>query len=224
MSQTSEPIEEVPIAKEENKSLDSFEFSFSENISTSKLRDSPHSVSSFAMIVMMSNITSLEEQVSTIAQTLEELMKSMKEREALRDAQITLLMDKMGNTSGLNREDESFKPKQTHNDKPESSTKDLKLFVDGSISPDQLKELIRKAIKDQVGGGSQSSTTYAKTYTQRIDLMRIPQNYQPPKLQQFKGQGNPRQHATHFVETCNNVGTYRDLMVKQFFCSLKGSV
>ena len=52
--------------------------------------------------------------------------------------------------------------------------------------------------------------------------MRIPQNYQPPKLQQFKGQGNPRQHATHFVETCNNVGTFGDLMVKQFLHSLKG--
>ena len=46
-------------------------------------------------------------------------MKSMKEREAMRDAQITLLMDKMGNTSGPNGEDESSRPKQTHNDKPE---------------------------------------------------------------------------------------------------------
>ena len=63
-------------------------------------------------------------------------MKSMKEREALRDAQITLLMDKMGNTSGLNHEDESFQSKQTHNDKPKSSAKDLKFYADRSISPD----------------------------------------------------------------------------------------
>ena len=74
-----EPIQEAPTIEEENESLDGFEFSFSENIPTSKLRESPHSVSSFAMLVMMSNTTSLEEQVSTIAQTLEELMKSMKE-------------------------------------------------------------------------------------------------------------------------------------------------
>ena len=67
LSQTSEPIQEVPIAEEENKSLDGSEFSFSENIPTSKLRDSPHSVSSFAMLVMMTNTTSLEEQDSTIA-------------------------------------------------------------------------------------------------------------------------------------------------------------
>ena len=86
------------------------------------------------MPVMITNTTSLEEQVSITSQTLEELMKSMKKREALRDTQITFLMDKMGNTSRLNREDESSKLKQTHTDKPESSTKDLKLSANRSIS------------------------------------------------------------------------------------------
>ena len=75
-----EPTQEALIVEEENESLDGSEFSFSENIPTSKLRDSPHSISSSAMLVMMTNTTSLEEQVSTIAQTLEELMKSMRER------------------------------------------------------------------------------------------------------------------------------------------------
>ena len=93
------------MVEEENESLDGSEFSFLENIHTS-----PHSVSSFAMPIMMTNTKSLEEQVLTIAQTFEELMKSMKEREALKDTQITFLMDKMGNTFGLNHEDEIFKP------------------------------------------------------------------------------------------------------------------
>ena len=70
LSQTSESIREVPIAEEENKSPDGSKFSFSKNIPTSKLRDSPYSVRSSAMLVMMTNTTSLEEQVSTIAQTL----------------------------------------------------------------------------------------------------------------------------------------------------------
>ena len=51
----------------------------------------------------------------------------------------------------------------------------------------------------------------------------MPQNYQPPKFQQFEGKGNPRQHVFHFVETCNNAGTFGDLMVKQFLRSLKGN-
>ena len=67
LSQTSESIQEVPIAKEESKSPNGSEFSFLENIHTSKLRDSPCSVSPFAMPVMMTNTTSLEVQVSTIA-------------------------------------------------------------------------------------------------------------------------------------------------------------
>ena len=60
LSQTSEPIQEVPITEKENKSPNGSEFSFSENIPTSKLRDSPRSVSSFAMPVMMTNTTSLK--------------------------------------------------------------------------------------------------------------------------------------------------------------------
>ncbi|GKV21559.1 hypothetical protein SLEP1_g31529 [Rubroshorea leprosula] len=43
----------------------------------------------------------------------------------------------------------------------------------------------------------------------------------PPKFQKFNGKGNPRQHVAHFVETCNNAGTYGDLMVKQFVRSLE---
>ncbi|KAL0404237.1 UNVERIFIED_CONTAM: hypothetical protein Sradi_2064500 [Sesamum radiatum] len=49
------------------------------------------------------------------------------------------------------------------------------------------------------------------------------ENNQPPKFQQFNGQGDPRQHIAHFVETCNNVGTDGDLLVKQFVLSLKGT-
>uniref|UniRef100_A0A0V0I7P5 Putative ovule protein n=1 Tax=Solanum chacoense TaxID=4108 RepID=A0A0V0I7P5_SOLCH len=45
--------------------------------------------------------------------------------------------------------------------------------------------------------------------------------YQPPKLQQCDGRGNPRQHIAHFIETCSSGGIHGDLLVKQFFRSLK---
>ena len=51
--------------------------------------------------------------------------------------------------------------------------------------------------------------------------MRMPNRYQPPKFLQFDGKGNPKQHITHFVETCENARTQEDLLVKQFVCSLK---
>lgn len=48
-------------------------------------------------------------------------------------------------------------------------------------------------------------------------------NYQPPNLQLFDRRGNLMQHIANFVETCSNGGTHDDLLVKQFFRSLKGN-
>ena len=81
LSQTSEPIKEAPMVEEENESTNGSDFSCSENILTSKFRDPSHAISSSTMLVMMTNTTSLEKQVLMIAQTLEQLMKPMTERE-----------------------------------------------------------------------------------------------------------------------------------------------
>ena len=52
----------------------------------------------------------------------------------------------------------------------------------------------------------------------------MPVSYQPPKFQSFNGKGNPKQHVTHFIETCNNAGTNGDLLVKQFVRSLQENI
>jgi len=49
----------------------------------------------------------------------------------------------------------------------------------------------------------------------------MPYGYQPPKLNQFDGKINPKQHVAHFIETCNNAGTSSGLLVKQFVRTLK---
>ncbi|CAA0821924.1 Unknown protein, partial [Striga hermonthica] len=51
----------------------------------------------------------------------------------------------------------------------------------------------------------------------------MPTGYQPPKFQQFDGKGSPKHHIAHFIETCNDAGTYGDRLVKQFVRSLKGN-
>ncbi|KAM0986319.1 hypothetical protein ACFX13_013756 [Malus domestica] len=51
----------------------------------------------------------------------------------------------------------------------------------------------------------------------------MPRGYQPPKFMSFDGKGNPKQHVAHFIETCNNVGTEGDYLIKQFVRSLKGN-
>ncbi|KAL0291857.1 UNVERIFIED_CONTAM: hypothetical protein Scaly_2616600 [Sesamum calycinum] len=87
----------------------------------------------------------------------------------------------------------------------------------------ELKEFIEGTIRSKIEGSSKSSLTYSKSYTPRIDSLKLPMGYQPPKFQQFDGKGNSKQHVAHFIETCNNTGTYGDHLVKQFVRSLKGN-
>jgi len=86
---------------------------------------------------------------------------------------------------------------------------------------EQIQGFIANAVKAQLGEGSCRALLYTKPYTKRVDALRIPHSYQPPKFQQFNGKGNPKQHVMHFIETCNNARIDGDLMVKQFFQDIK---
>ena len=92
----------------------------------------------------------------------------------------------------------------------------------GSKFAEQIQSLIVNVVKAQLGEGSRKANLYTKPYTKRIDLLRVPYGYQPPKFNQFDGKGNPKQHTAHFIETCSNAGTKGDRLVKQFVRSLKG--
>ena len=69
-------------------------------------------------------------------------------------------------------------------------------------------------IKDKYEVATKSSLTYASPYTTRIDSFKIPTGYPLQKFQQFDGKGSPKQHVAQFIETCNNVGTYGDYLIK----------
>ncbi|KAL0317328.1 UNVERIFIED_CONTAM: hypothetical protein Sangu_2147100 [Sesamum angustifolium] len=91
--------------------------------------------------------------------------------------------------------------------------KKLQISSDGLIPVDQLnslKEQDRRKLK---------VILLSKPYTRRIDSLKMPMGLSTT-FQQFDG-GNPK-HVAHFVETCNNAGTYGDYLVKQFVRSLKG--
>ncbi|VVA25639.1 PREDICTED: LOW QUALITY PROTEIN, partial [Prunus dulcis] len=77
-------------------------------------------------------------------------------------------------------------------------------------------DMIANTIRVQYRAPSRDMLLYSKPYTRRIDNLRMPIGYQPLKFQQFDGNGNPKQHVAHFVETCNNAGTEGDHLVKQF--------
>ena len=65
---------------------------------------------------------------------------------------------------------------------------------------------------------------YSKPYTKRIDSLHMSVSYQSPEFQSFDRKRNPKQRVAHFVETCNNVSTYGDLLVTQFVCSFRENV
>jgi len=75
---------------------------------------------------------------------------------------------------------------------------------------EQIQYLIANAVKIQLGGDERKT----HLYTKRVDVLHMPCGYQPSKFQQFNRKGNPKQHVTHFNETCNNAGINDDLVVK----------
>jgi len=83
-----------------------------------------------------------------------------------------------------------------------------------SMTMEQIKDLIANAVRAQLGEGSRRTLLYTKSYTKRVDALRMPYGYQHSKFQQFDGKDNPKQHVAHFIETCNNAGTDGDLVVK----------
>ncbi|KAA0039522.1 ty3-gypsy retrotransposon protein [Cucumis melo var. makuwa] len=61
--------------------------------------------------------------------------------------------------------------------------------------------MITNSIRVQYGEPPETSFMYSKSYTKKIDNLRMSFGYQPLKFQQFDGKGNPKQHIAHFVET-----------------------
>ncbi|KAL0433516.1 UNVERIFIED_CONTAM: hypothetical protein Slati_2685900 [Sesamum latifolium] len=133
---------------------------------------------------MVTEATMMEEQVAQMAQALADLQKIVEDK----DLQISQLMNKLEPTNA-----------------GESSHKH---------SSASKHEMIANTIKAQYGRSAQNSPAYSKPYSKWIDALRMPIGYQPPKLQQFDGKGNPKQHIAHFIETCNNVDTDDVLLVK----------
>ncbi|KAL0302336.1 UNVERIFIED_CONTAM: hypothetical protein Scaly_3035600 [Sesamum calycinum] len=110
---------------------------------------SPRSVSSSSFTtnmapIMVTNATTIEEQLASLTRAIEGLTKHVQEQ----NAQIARLINKADN-------------------------------VDANHI--KLRVMMKK----------------------RIDSLKMPMDYQPPKFQQFDDKDNPKQHVVYFVETYN---------------------
>ncbi|KAL0347678.1 UNVERIFIED_CONTAM: hypothetical protein Scaly_1783800 [Sesamum calycinum] len=123
---------------------------------------SPRTVSSYSVApVMVTNATTIEEQLASLMRAIEGLTKHVQEQ----DAQIARLINK---TDNVDASHVMGKQVEAH-DEVEASAKQHYTEKD----------------KSKIEGSSKSSLTYSKPYTPRIDSLKMPMGYQPPKFQQF---------------------------------------
>ncbi|KAM1019339.1 hypothetical protein ACFX13_041426 [Malus domestica] len=183
--------------------------------SESMLFDADSSGSS-AMQVMTIEATSIDEQLAQMNEVIARLTRTVEEK----DLQIAALVSRLEPQDGENPNPEDEPTVERIDAKPEP---DQAAALIGSLSIQQLQEMITNTIKAQYERSSNTSGLYSKPYSKKIDALRMPRGYQPPKFMQFDGKGNPKQHVAHFVETCNNAGTEGDYLAKQFMRSLKGN-
>ncbi|KAL2532654.1 Retrotrans gag domain-containing protein [Abeliophyllum distichum] len=176
-----------------------------------------------------------DDRIQQMALAIEKLTKSLEDKEAQistlmhrLELQSPLMEDNLKNASSSRTKDPEIQEHQQKQDIHDRTVvqnvlRDTTQLSVGSLSVQQLQHMIADTIRAQYGGSLQSSLVYAKPYSRRIEEMRMPLGYQPPKFQCFDGKGNPKQHVAHFIETCNNAGTYNNTMAKQFVRSLRGA-
>ncbi|KAM1381764.1 hypothetical protein PS2_033884 [Malus domestica] len=166
---------------------------------------------SSAMQVMTTRTTSIDEQLAHMNEAIARLTRIVEEK----NQQIASLVNQLDVKPDVKIEqgDDPVKKENDEDEEPHMEKVEEKLKLDqsavlmGSLSIQQLQEMIASTIKGQYEGSSHDSVLYSKPYSKKIDALKMPRNYQPPKFMQFDGKGNPKQHVAHFVETCNNAGT-----------------
>ncbi|KAL0413227.1 UNVERIFIED_CONTAM: hypothetical protein Sradi_1524400 [Sesamum radiatum] len=160
---------------------------------------------------MMVQTTSLDEQIASLTAVVGNLLKHVQAR----DDQLNKLHNKFQSAPASNEFEEQDLSVECN------TSKGISVSTNGFVSVEHVKNTVNEAIAKTYETRVQAFKSYVKPYTRRIEQLRMLENYQPPKFQQFNGHGDPRQHIAHFVETCNDAGTDGDLLVKQFVLSLK---
>lgn len=139
----------------------------------------------------MADVGTSEEKMTELEKKVNMLLKVVEER----DYEIASLKNHIESRDAA---ESSHTPIVKNNDKWKNVLQDNQSQDSTSIaslSVQQLQDMITDSIRAQYGGPSQNSLLYSKPYTKRIDKLRMPIGYQPPKFQQFDGKGNPKQHV-----------------------------
>jgi len=157
------------------------------------------------MPAMMTGLITLEEEMANMKVILEKLTRVSAEKKAHikfqeeKIAKLTRKLEKWSvQSSTKDSESEDLEKVSIHtqasdNEKqPKKGITPKNIKSSGSMTIEQIQDLIANAVKAQLGGGSSRTHLYIKPYTKRVDALRMPHGYQPPKFQQFDEKGNPK--------------------------------
>ncbi|KAB2632370.1 hypothetical protein D8674_028617 [Pyrus ussuriensis x Pyrus communis] len=139
------------------------------------------------------------EQLAQMSETIARLTRTVKEK----DLQIATLINRLEVQHDNKVDPKVDLPKEETNEKEEPLVEKAEEKLDqattfmGFLSIQQF---------------SHDSVLYSKLYSKKIDALGMPMGYQPLKFMQFDGNGNSKQHITHFIETCNNAETEGDYL------------
>ncbi|KAL0438638.1 UNVERIFIED_CONTAM: hypothetical protein Slati_2346800 [Sesamum latifolium] len=122
--------------------------------------------------VMMVQTTSLEEQIASLTTAIENLLKHVQAR----DDQLNKLHDKFPSAPLLNKfEEQDFSVEC-------NTSKGIHISTDEFVSIEHVKNTVNEAIANAYETRVQVFKSYMKPYTKRIEQLRMPENYQPPKF------------------------------------------
>ncbi|KAF3640550.1 hypothetical protein FXO37_23402 [Capsicum annuum] len=125
----------------------------------------------------------VEEQLVNLMKVIEGLTKYVQSQ----DAQIGKLADRIdGLINGESSHALGKAPEGHETEHPGKQTppaKEVQVSSEGMIPINPLKLFIKGTLKDKYDVFTKCSLTYAKLYTARIDSLKMPVGYQPPKFQ-----------------------------------------
>ncbi|GAA0160911.1 hypothetical protein LIER_17353 [Lithospermum erythrorhizon] len=173
----------------------------------------------------MMGITTIEEQIASLTKMVEEMAKHIQREEE----SLSYMTEKILHHEHQTQATEASLRATPHQEAP-SSSKEVQekplipphqassvsygptmkvvktpcISADGTIPAAQLREFILGAIKD-TQDEAVPSYFCVKPYSSRIDRLKMPQGYQPPKFQQFDDVGNPKQYIAYFIETSSAI-------------------
>ncbi|KAK9911071.1 hypothetical protein M0R45_034994 [Rubus argutus] len=203
----------------------------------SKLFKKNDDTKSETMSVMVTNTSTMEEQIQELRTRLAQAEAEVARRQELevkklanieaeaakrlaeKEAEIEELVAKMAfqiNQKDKKKVDDTFEYKEQERiEKTGSST---------VFTLQDIKTMIAEGIREMYVSSNPQISGYLKPYPPYYDALPFPKRYQKPSFDKFDGiNSSPHEHLAHFYSACGETSQSDAFLVRQFVQSLKGA-